>query len=483
MKPRFLFFYPALLLFLATTVGCQLAPRQAVSPLPSPTPVADLISAGRYTEAINQLENEVVRHPEDPEPLLQLGQIYLQQRRWLLAEDAFNRALAIDATQALAIAGLGEVRLQHGNITEALRLWQSAVQQNPNLPGVYTGLGRSELALLNFDNARAAFEKQQAQRSDPEAQWYLAAFEAPIDVDDANEYLLAIPPDAPADVLARRDYLQATLVPFTARSSIAEVAQATGIALAQAELWPLAIFALQQATAAADDPVFQAKTLAFMGHARAQAGRPALDLFEEARQLDPNSALPLYFYGIYLRQQGALTAATALFKQALALDSENAAIHVELARTHTELGDYTAAEAEYDAAVTAAGNNPDIQLLRVLFYAQRGYRVADRGIPAGEALVEADETNAEAYNWLGWMYFLGGQADKAEEALRRALELDPHLVSARFHLARLLVLSGQESAAAAEYRQVVDEDRSGTLRDQALRALQEIKAGHDSTSN
>jgi Tfp pilus assembly protein PilF len=81
------------------------------------------------------------------------------------------------------------------------------------------------------------------------------------------------------------------------------------------------------------------------------------------------------------------------------------------------------------------------------------------------------------------MYFLDGKADKAEEALRRALELDPQLVSARFHLARLLLLDGQESAAAAEYQQVVDEDLSGTLRDQALRALQEIEAGHDSASN
>jgi superkiller protein 3 len=444
--------------------------------LPSPPSVANLLSERRYTEAINHLENEAARRPADPEPLLQLGQIYLQQRRWLLAEDAFNRALALDSEQALAYAGLGEVHLRQGNMTAALRSWQSAIKQNPNLPGVFTGLGRSELALLNFDAAKEAFEKQQAQRSDPEAQWYLAAFEAPLDIATANDYLLAIPPDAPADILARRDYLLATLVPFTDKSSSAEIAQATGIALAQAELWPLAIHALQQAGTEAGDPAFRARTLAFLGHSRAQSGQPALDLFEQARELDPNSALPLYFYGIYLRQQGALTAATRLFEQALALDPDNAAIHVELARTQTERGDYAAAEAEYDAAVTAANNTPEIQLLQVLFYAQRGYRIAEKGIPAGEALVEADKTNAEAYNWLGWMYLLDGKADKAEETLRRALDLDPQLVSARFHLARLLLLDGKASAAAAEYRRVVDEDLTGTLRDQALQVLQEIEA-------
>ncbi|RMF00856.1 MAG: tetratricopeptide repeat protein, partial [Chloroflexi bacterium] len=410
----------------------------------------------------------------DAAPLLQLGQIYLWQNRIPAAEDAFNRALARNPSSAAANAGLAEVRLRQGDWPAALNLWHSAAGNNPNLPGVFTAIGQIHLSRLEFDAAQAAFEQQQEHAPDPAANWYLAALSAPRDVAAANARLLAIPPDAPADVLARRDYLLAALVPFTAESPPAETAQAAGIALAQIDQWPLAIHALQIARDAGQTypPPFQAKTLAFLGHALAQNGNPALDLFEQARRLNSTSALPAYFYGIYLREQGALNAAENEFQQALELDPDNAAVYAELAQTNIEQGNLAAAEEMFAAAVAAAPGNPAMKLLQVKFYATRGYRVAEAGIPAAEALVKADETNAEAHDWLGWMYLLGGQPEKAEASLRRAVELEPNLVSARYHLARLLRLSGRPAEAAAEYRRVIDWDTTNIYRERAINEQQ-----------
>ena len=150
---------------------------------------------------------------------------------------------------------------------------------------------------LSLNRAREAFLNQQNTRPDSEAQWYLAVLDASTDLQAATDHLLTIPHDSSADVLARRDYLLATLVPFTAQSPQAEIAQATGIALVQAELWPLAVYALNAAreNAAELPPAEQAELLAFLGHALAQAGRPALDLFDESLAFDPTSALPRYF--------------------------------------------------------------------------------------------------------------------------------------------------------------------------------------------
>jgi Tfp pilus assembly protein PilF len=72
------------------------------------------------------------------------------------------------------------------------------------------------------------------------------------------------------------------------------------------------------------------------------------------------------------------------------------------------------------------------------------------------------------------MYFLNGEPGKAEESFRRALELDPNLVSARYHLARLLQANQQPVSAAEEYRRVVDWDSTGLYRDRALAALSEL---------
>jgi tetratricopeptide (TPR) repeat protein len=478
------------LLFLCLTLlSCVPAPKAAQEPLSTYLTQAEtLIAERRYGEAVKTLEEAAQVYPDTTLPLLKIGQIYLIQHRWLLAEDAFNRALARDLDNPVATAGLAEAVLNRGDLLRALDLWREATELNPDLPGGFTGLGRTHLFRFEFEAAKEAFLKQQAHQPDPEAQWHLAALEAPLNLSAANEYLLAIPHQASPDLLARRDYLLATLVPFTADSLPIQVAKATGIAMAQVQHWPLAAYALTIAKENFEDSLSssnslnspnsikteQAETLSFLGHALAQAGRPALELFEQAQTLDPNSALPLFFYGIYLRRQGALNAGEALFNQAVALDPDNAAIQIELAQTNVLQGDFGAAETHYTLAATLAEDDLQIQVLRVRFYANRGYRTVEAGIPAVEDIIEADENNAEAHDLLGWMQFLSGEPGQAEKALRRALELDPDLVSARYHLARHLAAKGQSAAARAEYQRVIDWDTSGVFRERALKELQHL---------
>jgi Tfp pilus assembly protein PilF len=161
-------------------------------------------------------------------------------------------------------------------------------------------------------------------------------------------------------------------------------------------------------------------------------------------------------------------------QQALQLDPENAAIYVELAQTEAQRGNLTFAEDYLSKAAIAAKDDLNIQLLRVKFYALRGYRLEEAGIPAAEALITVDKDNAELHDLLGWMQFLSGDSDQAERSLRHALELDPNLASARYHLARYLAKQGETSAAVTEYQRVVDLDTSNVYRDQALEELQQL---------
>jgi tetratricopeptide (TPR) repeat protein len=408
--------------------------------------------------------------------LLKIGQIYLAQQRWLLAEDAFNRALARDPDHAPALAGLAATFYHQDRLTEALKLWQEVAAVTPRLPGVWTGLGQTQLALFDFEAAQESFLEQQRRQPDPEAQWHLAALVAPTDLTQARAYLQAIPPPPPPQkgggLLARRDYLLAALEPFKTESPPGEVAKAAGIALAQAQAWPLAVHALALAD---EQQPGDAETLAFLGYAQAQAGHPALELFEQARQADPTSGLPLYFEGLYLRQQGALKAAEALFHQAVTLDPDNAAFYAEVAETKAQKGELSTAEIWYQAAVQVSEDDLQFRLLQAQFYANWGYRMAEAGIPAVEAIIETDKNKAEAYDLLGWMQFLTGAPEEAEAVLRQALALNPNLISARYHLARQLEATGRVVEAATEYQRVVDWDTSGLFRDRALKDLQRLK--------
>jgi tetratricopeptide (TPR) repeat protein len=472
-------YLPKLILFLLLLTGMA-----ACTPVPKPTR-EPLSAERRYSEAVAIFEQAAQVHAENPDPLIKIGQIYLVQHRWLLAEDAFNRALARDLDNAQAAAGLAETLLNQGRLSEALKWWHQAASFDPELPGVFTGLGRTYLFLFDFESAQAAFLKQQAHTPDFEAAWHLAALAAPLDLPAAVDYLQTIPADenesgVSVSLVARRDYLLETLTLFTAASPQAEVARSTGIAMAQIERWPLAIYALSMAVEQASDlsAAAQAEALAFLGHASAQAGRPAYNFFEQALQIDPNSALPLYFEGRYLRQKGALQAAEASFEQAIALDPQNAALYTEVAQIKEQQGNLAEAELWHTAAIEVAEEKLPFQLLVLKFYAHRNYRMGEAGIPLAETLIKADKNNAEVYDLLGWMQFLSGAPADGEEALRQALELDPDLISAHYHLARLLETTGRSVLAQEEYQRVADWDTSGVFRDQALKELLRLAGEH-----
>ena len=131
------------LLFLTVVAGvaCTPKPRPARPPKPPVetvmAEVEPLLSERRFGEAIGVLEDISRNYPDSPPPLLRLGQIYLTQRRWLLAEDAFNRALARDLDNPMAQAGLAEAWFNQGRLGDALNLWQALTRSQPDLPGVY----------------------------------------------------------------------------------------------------------------------------------------------------------------------------------------------------------------------------------------------------------------------------------------------------------------------------------------------------------
>ncbi|MCB9102441.1 MAG: tetratricopeptide repeat protein [Anaerolineales bacterium] len=464
---------------------------QTVESTPTPESLQNFLSQAttfidqeRYSEAVDVLEHAAEAHSESPIPLIPLGQLYLHQQRNNLAEDAFNRALARDLENPVATVGLAETYLSQGNSLKALSLWQKVSETDPDLPGVFSGLGRAYLARLEFDAAQDAFLEQLSHSQDAEAQWYLASLVMPTDMTKARAYLAAMPTDISDNLFARRDYLNAILEPFGSDAPQAAIAQAEGVALVQAELWPPAIHALQIASQAEDQTdKDKAKSLAFLGHALAQYGRPAIETFRQAEMLDPASALPTYFEGIYLRQKGALNVAEDTLQRAASLDPKNSGIYIELARVKTDQGSLADAETQYMAAVEAAPDDRLIQTLQVKFYADHTYRLNEAGIPAAEALVEADKENAEAYDLLGWMQFLAGDLDQAETNLRQAIELDPKLMSARYHLARYLESQGQLTEAEQTYRLITEKDLAGTYRSSAWEGVFRIQKQLNGSKN
>ena len=122
----------------------------------------------------------------------------------------------------------------------------------------------------------------------------------------------------------------------------------------------------------------------------------------------------------------------------------------EGARQH-ESGNLAVAESVYTAVLAAAPNQPDaLQLLGVLRHQQKK---TDEGLALMERACAIAPNNPEVVCNFGAVLLDAGRIPEAEANLRRALELDPTHLQARFNLIRLMNLNNRDNDATLVCRE------------------------------
>ena len=130
--------------------GSERPPQQTVSR-----------SGGAATQ-VQVLEQQVRDQPSNSRLLLQLGALYLVRAResgdpsfYALADDAAQRALAIDDADANALVLAGEVALAQHDFARALNLGERARAVNPDVVATYGVLTDALVELGRYDDAVA----------------------------------------------------------------------------------------------------------------------------------------------------------------------------------------------------------------------------------------------------------------------------------------------------------------------------------------
>jgi tetratricopeptide (TPR) repeat protein len=442
---------------------------------------ADLRAIRSYSAAIEAYERLARLVPGDPAPLQSIGDIYLAQHRWLPAADAFNRALACRPDGGPAAAGLAAAYWGQGDARQAVTWWEKALQDDPQLAEARLRLAVADLQLERRPeaevNLRAILQSsgtsQAAGSSSPEivasAQLYLAMLLALDDPDQARRQL-ATPPEAPPAILANRDYLLTVLDRLGTAGSPAEAARLLGLAYVQLGQWSLACQALERALAFDGT---DAEALAFLGHAEAQLGRPALLHLQAAVAARPAWSTGHYLLGLYYRQQQSYDLAAAELATGLEQEPGNAQAWLDLARVYVSSSRYADAEEALRKAVETAPHELAFQLALVGFYAEHSFQVIEGGLPAAENAARSAPDNPQLRDWLGWLYLLAGDAPRARLHLMSALQLDSGRAGTYYHLGVLYKISGQQEAAQLAFRRAVDLDGEGWYRERALVALRD----------
>jgi tetratricopeptide (TPR) repeat protein len=429
-----------------------------------------------YSYAASAYRGAATLRPDSPVPLLRLGDTFLAQAWYGRAQAALLVAHRKGGWTPDLRLRLGRLYLGMGLEEEAIVQWELALAKDPHLAEARLQLGWAYLRRERWDDAWAVFEAILFRWDDAHRQrWQgghygLGVLSAPEDPVVALRHLQIAAAGPDRTTSGRAIALGAVLEQVMSTPDPTHAAALLGQGYVGAEVWPLARRALAQAVAV--EPEY-AEALAYLGHSLDHLGHTAEAErhLQRATQLAPTTTLPRFLLGLYYRRHGRPREAVFQFRQALKLDPYDAALYAELGKTWLAERNYIDAESAFRAAVKLAPGNMDFQLLLARFYVDNLIKVRTHGLQVAHDAAWFDPENAQAFDILGWAYYLVGYLEEAERTLSRAVILDPDLASARYHLAVVRRQRGQLVAADVQFWRAIDLDRTGFYRSQAMKAL------------
>lgn len=421
-------------------------------------------AAGEYGAALDGYRQAAGLAPTWSLPWQARGEVLLAQGRYAEAAVALDQAERLGAGPGATLA-LGESLAGQGDWAGALLAWLRAQTLAPDDPQVYLALARGSLAQGSFQQAQGYLEAALSLEPSPgQSATAHALMGRLLAGDDPAAAAGHLQQAGDADMLAVVHAVEAEAAP--ARRDLL-----LGAAFLQRDELTLARRHLERSI---DRDPASAEAHAYLAHALDRLGETvaAGRLLQHALALESDSALVYYFLGNHHLRLGRIADAQAALWEALQRDPDNAAFCVEMAKAFANQADYARAGEWYRAAVEAEPEDAGFRLLLAQFYVDHVYRMEEEGVAAAEEAAALAPTDARAQDLLGWAYQLAGRPAEAEAALRRALTLDPDLVSAHFHLGSLYIRAtaadaSTQALARQHLQRAADLDTNGYYRARA----------------
>ena len=384
-----------------------------------------LLTDNQLDEALKEYQKLAAADPEEPGPLVHISEIQRKQHKYQDALASIKKARTIDPADLEAGFNEGILYDVLGRFDDAANTYRHMVDLTSHANGAYTaqeknnrGFFLQKLAALyqeqnKTDEAVAAYQKMIDLGGDDAVRGYEGQAEA---------YQGAHQPDKAIDALrqgvaanSKNTDLKLILAGSLAdqggaKNDSAEIDQAFATVKAMLTNKP------------SDLNIWEA--LAQMD-IRLKRWKDAEDNLNKAEPLATKNDDKVYLdflRGEWAERQHHLEPAERYFRQALALDPDNA------------------------------------MTLNYL-----GYMLADKGVQLPEALkliqqaVDQQPANGAYLDSLGWVYFKMGNYERAEDSLRSAAERDQTDATVHMHLGDLYEKTGRIRLAAAQWQLSLDE--------------------------
>lgn len=447
----------------------------------------EALAAGQLAEAI-EFYRRAAAYPEgEPAVTFKIAQAQMAIARqaegdssfaYQAARDAWLSALAVDGASSIAARGLAETHLALGE-SAAAHEWAIAAADMPAGSSFWHQLARAHLENEEWTLAGQAYGAiASGEPENSEAHYWAGALQMGTDYPLIQHHLL----QARNDLLYRErvDKLLLALDELTGTTDLAFRAARLGLAYLHVGEPALAQHWLE--VALAEEPTY-AEAWAYLGLAQDQLGEDGRRAIARAIELAPGSPLAHSLMGHHWLRYDQFGLARQEFIVVRELDPENPVNMIDVASTYRMEGDYTLAEAWYQAAIRQAPGDATLWIQLARFHLDTLNDVADGGLLVAQKAVALAPENPSALDTLGWAQFLNGQTRLAETNLLAARERDPSNSIIHYHLGRLFDSLGERDKAKAAFQEAITMDticflcpapRPGPYAELADRALSEM---------
>lgn len=357
----------------------------------------------------------------------------------------------------------GEIWQALGDIGQALPYWEAASAGLPNDRPLARRLAEAYLTLQRWPQALDQLNRLvELEYSDTWAHFQLGMLRAAFDPPTAEVHLkLAVRAPQYQAIAAR------LLFVIDKYRTDPLIGMPVGLALADAEQWPLAELAFQYA---ADVGQQYPEALAYVALARDRQGKDSRAAMSRALLFGSQNAVVRFIQGLYLRQQNDLAGSLDALVQASVLDPDNPAYYAELSSAYRLLGDMDNAERWLRTAVEVSNQDPRFQQLLALFYAEAAPQLSEL-----EALATIVPDDPDVQAGLGWGLYRAGDTAAALEKLDAILGTAPQHPRSLYYKARILLETNRLDEARLLLSQLATLD--SPFRAEARRMLETVGGG------
>ncbi len=405
-------------------------------------------NAPSYVEIAEHYQAAALRIPWRPDLYELSGHYFYHAKEYARADAVYKKASKRKALSPEGWVAWGDVVYLIDDTQRAAEIWEWGLAQ-PNPSGqLYSRL--AEMFRQNNEYSKAAKHLQLYVEKYPEdasAHYRLGlllTLSRPNEAFSELTYASQLDPQFDPAVQTLRTALNLSAV----KELPSEQKVIIGRGLGLVEEWEFARVAFEDAVKLDEN---NAEAWAWLGETEQKSdGQDALTHLDRALDLDPNSSVVRGLRGLYFQRIGNHYQALIEFQTAAKIEPENPAWYVSIGEEFTQLGDLIPALQAYQYATTVVPEDASYWRLLADFCARNNANIRDVGLPAAQKAVTLMPNDPLALDTLGWVLVLDGRYYEAERILLQALDANPKLATAHFHLG-LLYMQMEDNLSAYDH--------------------------------